>query len=382
MIFAIVLQSLLPVMINFYLYELKKCQNMKTLKNLGFILLAVFLISSCTNPKSEKDTVLTGEIQNNSKPNLDSIFQNFDSIYKGNEVKSKNTYNISIIQIAYHSRLDSVYSGINKTLGSFGNKYNVVYKVAMGDQLMLATISKQEVNKKPDLIITLGTSTTLAVLKETQTIPVVFSVVTDPVYSGIASSIYKPEGNKTGISDMDPFEQQIDLIKMFKPDVKKVGIIVNNSESNCEAGMKIVRNALAKHNIKYQEVNATNSSEVAIAAKSLASSCDVFYISPSNTVYENIGVIQKVADEKGIITIGGDKSSVSDNGVLCTYSYDFNQMGVNTAELVRRILKYNLEPGVIPVTRPSKLYLYINKTKAEKLGIEIPQELLKIIKDI
>ncbi|GAB1473412.1 ABC transporter substrate-binding protein [Bacteroidota bacterium] len=354
---------------------------MKTLKNLGFILLAVFLISSCTNPKSEKDTVLTGEIQNNSKPNLDSIFQNFDSTYKGNEVKSKNTYNISIIQIAYHSRLDSVYSGINKTLGSFGNKYNVVYKVAMGDQLMLATISKQEVNKKPDLIITLGTSTTLAVLRETQTIPVVFSVVTDAVYSKIASSIYKPEGNKTGISDMDPFEQQIDLIKMFKPDVKKVGIIVNNSESNCEAGMKIVRNALAKHNIKYQEVNATNSSEVAIAAKSLASSCDVFYISPSNTVYENIGVIQKVADEKGIITIGGDKSSVSDNGVLCTYSYDFNQMGVNTAELVTRVLKYNLEPGVIPITRPSKLYLYINKIKAEKLGIEIPQELLKIIKD-
>lgn len=354
---------------------------MKTLKKLGFILLAVFFISSCTNPKSEKDTILIGEIQNNSKPNLDSIFQNFDSIYKVNKVKSKNTFNISIIQIAYHSRLDSVYSGINKTLSGFGDKYHVAYKVAMGDQLMLATISKQEVNKNPDLIITLGTSTTLAVLKQTATIPIVFSVVTDPVYSGIASSIYKPVGNKTGISDMDPFEQQIDLIKMFKPNVKKVGIIVNNSESNCEAGMNIVRDALAKHNIKYQEVNATNSSEVAIAAKSLASSCDVFYISPSNTVYENIGVIQKVADEKGIITIGGDKSSVSDNGVLCTYSYDFNQMGVNTAELVTRVLKYNLEPGVIPVTRPSKLYLYINKTKAEKLGIEIPQELLKIIKD-
>ncbi len=353
---------------------------MKTLKNFGFILLAVFLISSCTNPKSVKDNILIGEIHNNSKPNLDSIFQNLDSIYGGNEVKSKNTYSISIIQVAYHSRLDSVYSGINKTLGGFVNKYNVVYNVAMGDPLMLSTIIKQEVNKNPDLIITLGTSTSLAVLKETQTIPVVFSVVTDPVYSGIASSIHEPEGNKTGISDMDPFEQQIELIKMFKPDVKKVGIIVNNSESNCEAGMKVVRDALAKHNIMFQEVNATNSSEVAIAAKSLASSCDVFYISPSNTVYENIGVIQKTAYEKGIITIGGDKTSVSDNGVLCTYSYDFNQMGVNTAELVTRILKYNLNPGLIPVTRPSKLYLYINETKVEKLGIEIPQELLKIIK--
>lgn len=381
MIFAIEFQSLLSVMINFYLYELKKCQNMKTIKNLAIILLAVFLISSCTNTKSEKDSILIGEIQNESKPNLDSIFQAYDSIYKVNEARSKSNYNISIVQVAYHSRLDSVYSGIRNTLSSFGDKYKVVYKVAMGDPLMLATISKQEVNKGPDLIITLGTSTTLTVLKETKSIPVVFSVVTDPVYSGVASSIYKPDGNKTGISDMDPFEKQIELIKMFKPDVKKVGIIVNNSESNCEAGMKVVRDVLVKNNIKFQEVNATNSTEVSIAAKSLASSCDVFYVSPSNTVYENIGVLQKQADKKGIIIIGGDETSVN-KGVLCTYSYDFYQMGVNTTELATRILEYNLEPGLIPVTRPSKLYLYINKTKAEKLGIEIPQELLKIINDI
>jgi len=379
----VICNSIFVYNLEYNYYELKKfkIKKMKTFKNLVLILLAVFLISGCTNSKSEKDTILRGEIQNNSKPNLDSIFLSIDSIYKGKEVKPKDLYNISVIQIAYHSRLDSVYSGINSTLNSLENKYKIDYKVAMGDQLMLATISKQEVNNNPDLIITLGTSTTSAVLKETKSIPVIFSVVTDPVYSGIASSIYKPEGNKTGISDMDPFEQQIALIKLFKPDVKNVGIIVNNSESNCEAGMKVVRNALAKLNIHYQEVNATNSSEVAIAAKSLAKLCDVFYISPSNTVYENIGVIQKVADKKGIITIGGDKSSVSDNGVLCTYSYDFNQMGVNTAELVTRILKYNLEPGLIPVTRPSKLYLYINKTKAEKLGIEIPQELIKILKD-
>lgn len=369
-------------MVIFSCMNSKKCQNMKTLKTIGFVLLFIYLLGSCTNPNTRKDTILIGKIQNNSKPNLDSIFLSIDSIYKDAEVKPRDFYNISVVQIAYHSRLDSVYSGINSLLKSFGSKYKVVYKVAMGDQLMLATICKQEVNKKADLIITLGTSTTMAVLKETKTIPVVFSVVTDPVYSEIAASINKPEGNKTGISDMDPFEQQIALIKMLKPDVKKVGIIINNSESNCEAGMKIVRDALAKHKIKYQEVNATNSSEVAIAAKSLSTSCDVFYISPSNTVYENIGVIQKVADKKGIITIGGDKSSVSNNGVLCTYSYDFNQMGVNTAELVIRILKYNIEPGLIPVTRPSTLYLYYNKSKAEKLGIEIPQELLKTIKDI
>jgi putative tryptophan/tyrosine transport system substrate-binding protein len=354
---------------------------MRKLNYIIFFVAAALIFCSCSKIKTDKDIILFGEIQNNTKPNLDSIFQAYDSIYKDKELNNEKSFCISVIQYAYHSRLDSVYSGIKKTLLSYGNKYNLTFKVAMGDQLMNATICKQVVSSNPNLIITLGTSSTQAVLKETKTIPVVFSVVTDPVYSGIAQSIYKPEGNKTGISDMDPFEQQIELIKLLKPDVKKVGIIVNSSESNCEAGMKIVRDALLRNHIKYQEVNATNSSEVAIAAKSLGASCDVFYISPSNTVYENIGVIQKIADRKDIIIIGGDKSSVSDNGVLCTYSYNFNLMGNNTAELAIRVLKYDINPGSIPVTRPSKLYFYINKSKAEKFGIEIPEKLIKLLKE-
>ena len=355
---------------------------MKIFKHLPLFAIALLcVVSSCNNAKTNKDIILVGEVQSDIEPNIDSLLISYETLYKGKESNENRTFNIAVIQYAYHSRLDAVYSGIEQFLSNFKDQYKFTYKVAMGDATTNATISKNVVKENPDLIITLGTGTSIAVLKETKTIPVVFSVVTDPVSTGIAESWEKPGGNKTGISDMDPFEQQIALIKLLKPDVKNVGIIVNYSEPNCEAGMKIVKDALNKYQMPFKEVNATNASEVAIAAKSLAASSDVFFISPANTVYESLGVIQKVADEKNIMVIGGDETSVSEKGALCTYTYDFNQMGINTAKLATCILKHNLNPGDIPVTKPTKLYLYFNKTKAEKLGIRIPQVLSEIIKE-
>jgi putative ABC transport system substrate-binding protein len=305
--------------------------------------------------------------------------QNTNKTSKSNSVVDTEKYKIAVIQYAYHSRLDSVYSGIREILSKNSDKVEFTYKVAMGDPVINATLCKSVVNDNPDMIITMGTSTSEATIKETKTIPIVFSVVTDPVSSGIADSWEKPNGNKTGISDMDPFEQQVALIKILKPDVKNVGIIINTSETNCEAGMKIVREALQKNQIKFKEVNATNATEVASAAKSLSASSDVFFISPANTVYESLGVIRKAADDKGIIIIGGDETAVKENGALCTYTYNFNQMGVNTAELALRILDNKLDPGNIPVSKPTDLYLFFNKKQVEKLKIQIPDNLTNVI---
>jgi putative ABC transport system substrate-binding protein len=304
-----------------------------------------------------------------------SCHRNMNKNQSGENAK----YEIAVIQYAYHSRLDSVYSGIRQTLSKYDDKVNFTYKVAMGDPVINASLCKSAVANRPDLIITLGTSPSETVIKETKTIPVVFSVVTDPVNSGIADSWEKPGGNRTGISDMDPFLQQVELIKILKPNVKNVGIIVNSSESNCEAGMKIVREALQKKQIKYKEVNAINASEVAIAAKSLAATSDVFFISPANTVYESLGVIRNVADSKGIMIVGGDETAVREKGVLCTYTYNFNQMGVNTAELAMHILEDKLHPGDIPVAKPVELYLFFNKKQAEKLKIEVPNNNIILI---
>lgn len=339
MIFAIVLQSLLSVMIKFYLYELKKCQNMKTLKNLGFILLAAFLISSCT--------------------------------HKTDQIR------IGVIQYANQPILDSVYSGITKKFNEYGEKYKIIYQIAHGDPILNTTISKQLVKDSVNLIIALGTPSAQAIINDTKTIPVVFTAITDPVGAKLAATMNIPGGNKTGITNMQPFEKQVELIKIIKPNVKKVGIIINSSEANCVAGMVYIRKALEEFKIPYDEMNASTSSEIITSAQSLSNRCDVFFISPSNTIYENLGAIKKESEKKGIMMIGGDKSAVQKYGSVGTYTYDFVEMGVNTAELAIKILDQKLSPGNIPVTRPANTYLYFNMISVKDLGLAIPDSLIK-----
>ena len=175
---------------------------------------------------------------------------------------------------------------------------------------------------------------------------------------------------------MSPFDKQVELIKILKPDTKRVGIIINASESNCVAGMAYVREALEKHQIPYEELNASASAEIITSAQSLAQRCDVFFISPSNTLYENLGALKKEADKRKIMIVGDDKSAVQKTGSIGTYTYDFVEMGKNTAELAIEILEKKLDPGSIPVSKPKNTYLYLNNDVAKELGIEIPDSLI------
>ena len=311
---------------------------MKMIRNIATILLAAFIISSCNQ--------------------------------KNDQIK------IGVIQYANQSILDSVYSGINKKFKEYDNKYKIIYQVANGDPILNATICKQMVKDSLNLIITLGTPPSQVVINETKTIPVVFTAITDPVGAKLAASLDNPGGNKTGFTNMQPFDKQVELIKLIKPDVKKVGIIINSSEANCIAGMFFVRKALQEQNIPYVELDASTSAEITASAQSLGTKCDVFFISPSNTLYENLGAIKKVAQREKIMIVGGDKSAVMNYGSIGTYTYNFVEMGINTAELAIKILDQKLNPGNIPVSRPSNIYLYINNNSAKELGLTIPDSIM------
>jgi ABC-type uncharacterized transport system substrate-binding protein len=102
--------------------------------------------------------------------------------------------------------------------------------------------------------------------------------------------------------------------------------------------MVYVRKALEEFKISYEELDASTSSEITACAQSLSNKCDVFFISPSNTIYENLGAIKKEAQKKNIMIVGGDRSAVTKYGSIGTYSYNFVEMGINTAELAIKIL--------------------------------------------
>lgn len=293
-------------------------------------------------------------------------------------VQKNDQIRIGIIQYANHPILDSVYSGISAKFKQYGDKYKIDYQVAHGDPNLNTSICKQMVKDSERLIIALGTPSAQAVANETKSIPIVFTAITDPVGAKLAKTFEKPEGNKTGFTDNSPrlFKKQIGLIKLIKPNLKKVGIITNLSESNCEVGMIDVRQALEELKIPYEEINASNATEIATSVIALSNNCDVFFISPSNVVYDNLGALKKEAQKKGIMIIGGDETAVLKYGSIATYTFDFINMGKKTAEMAINILDNNLKPGDIPISRPAETFLCVNIETATKLGLIIPNELI------
>lgn len=293
--------------------------------------------------------------------------------------KKSGTYRIGINQFMQHPLLDQTAKGLLDELTAAGisqKKGSVVtLKNANGDESVAVQINKQFSDDKVDVIVALGTPSAQSAVKTTKTIPVVFGAITDPVQAGIAASLTKPGGNKTGTSDRWPFEQQVSLIKKIVPNASRVGIILNPSESNTEASMSYIRPALQKQGLTGVEVPVASTSEVYGAAKSLVGRCDVFLVPGDNTVISAFDTLVKVSRESKTPIIGGSDDLVL-KGSLATYAGDYYQVGRATGKIVVKILKEKKDPGTIPIAVAEKSKLVVNEKEAAGLGIKLPADLL------
>lgn len=293
---------------------------------------------------------------------------------------------IGINQYMEHPLLDEARTGMMDELKKQGitetNGYSIVYRNAGGDQPTAVQINSQFVDQKVAMIVALGTPSAQSACKSTQTIPVVFGVITDPVASGLAESEAAPGGNKTGTSDRWPYEKQIGLIKQISPTAKRVGIVLNPGESNTEASMKYIRPLLKTNGLEAIEVPVANSSEVMQAAKSLVGRCDVFLVPGDNTVIAAISSMVKVANENDIPLFAGDEDSVK-KGALATYGNNYYEVGVATGKIVAKIFQENITNiGAIPVAVATDANLIINLKAAQDQGVQVPEALIKQAKHV
>jgi putative ABC transport system substrate-binding protein len=297
----------------------------------------------------------------------------------GGPKPQEKTFTIGVNQFMQHPLLDQVAKGLTDELASAGissqHGDRVTLKNANGEASVAVQINKQFVDQKVDLIVALGTPAAQSACKATTTIPIVFGAITDPVQAGIAQSIERPGGNKTGTSDRWPFEQQVALIKQIVPRAKRVGIVLNPAESNTQASMGYIRPALRKEGLQAVEVPVANTAEVYGAAKSLIGRCDVLLIPGDNTVIAAIDTLVKIAREHRIPLIGGSEDLVK-KGSIATYASDYYQIGRTTGKIVVQILKEGRQPGTIPVSVAEESSLVVNEKAAAQQGVTIPASLL------
>ena len=289
----------------------------------------------------------------------------------------KKTYKIGIIQQMEHPALDSAREGLEKYLkGKSDAKFEITVKNAQGDNGTADTIAKQFVSDDVDLIYSIATNASQAAVNATggTDIPVVFNAVTDGVEAKLVTSNEKPGGNVTGVSDAAPLEKQLEMIREFLPEAKKIGMIYNIGEVNGKLQVKQVEKLASKYNFKIFKKGVSATTEIATAAEQLAGDVDCIYNITDNMVVSATASITDKANAKNIPVFAAEDGQMK-AGLLASDSISYEKLGEQAGSVAYDILVNGKKAGDIPVETAKDTTLYINKKVAEQLGIKIPDSL-------
>ena len=291
---------------------------------------------------------------------------------------SSGEYKVGIVQLVEHPALDAANKGFTDALKEKGlaDKINFDQQNAQADQSNLNSIAQRFVSDRKNLILAIATPAAQAMANATHDIPILATAVTDYESAKLVKSNAQPGGNVSGTSDMNPVEQQVDLILQVMPNVKTIGTIYSSSEVNSQLQVEKMKAYAATKGITVKEVTVSTVNDIQQAAQSLVSDgVQAIYVPTDNVVASAISNLVSVTDTAKIPVFGGEDNQVK-GGAMMSLSVDYYKLGYQTGLMAVDILQGKSKIEDMPVEMQKEFKLVVNKEKLEKLGITLPQELL------
>ena len=288
--------------------------------------------------------------------------------------KKKDVFRIGISQFITHQSLDATREGFVDELAKQGyvegKNIEIDLQNAQGEQRNLKTIS-QQLAESSDVVLAIATPSAQSLANTTQTTPVIFSAVTDPVSAKLVESREHPGGNVTGTSDQssDAISTQINLIKKVLPKAKTIGILYTQSEPNSVVQKDEAKRLLEEKGFTVVEKTILDSNNVKAAAESLMAEVDMVFVPTDNIISSTMETVKQVSIKHKVPVFGGSTEMIAVGG-LYNYGTNYEELGRQTARMLVRILKGE-KPENIAVELPEKLELHTNQEMAEALGIDI-----------
>ena len=288
--------------------------------------------------------------------------------------KKKDVFRIGISQFITHQSLDATRKGFVDELAKQGyvegKNIEIDLQNAQGEQRNLKTIS-QQLAESSDVVLAIATPSAQSLANTTQTTPVIFSAVTDPVSAKLVESREHPGGNVTGTSDQssDAISTQINLIKKVLPKAKTIGILYTQSEPNSVVQKDEAKRLLEEKGFTVVEKTILDSNNVKAAADSLMTEVDMVFVPTDNIISSTMETVKQVSIKHKVPVFGGSTEMIAVGG-LYNYGTNYEELGRQTARMLVRVLKGE-KPENIAVELPEKLELHTNKEMADALGIDI-----------
>lgn len=294
-------------------------------------------------------------------------------------VSSNDNPHVGLLQLVSHPSLDQISQGVVDSLEGEGyiDGQNMVldFQNAQGDQNNLNTMSNRFVSNNADIMIGIATPAAQALANSSSQIPIVMGAVTDPVHAGLVDDLENPSGNITGVRDVTPYEDQIDLIIELLPDIENLGIIYSTGEVNSVNQSELTKNYAQSQGLNVEIATITTTNDLQQVAQNLAGQVDAIWVGTDNNVASAFPTLIEVANANNIPVFPAVAEMVEEGG-LATIGLDQYQLGVIAGEIAAEILN-GTNPADIPVQDPRETELILNLDQVENLGLDISGEVVQ-----
>src|SRR5262249_28970618 len=238
-------------------------------------------------------------------------------------------------------------------------------------------LAHELVGLKPDIMLTHGTPATVAVQRETPTIPIVFANPADPVASGLVVRLDRPSGNVAGFADFEATlgGKWLELLSEIAPGLKRAAIMFNPDTASASAHMPSLE--AAARSLKVSPIISPVHSDGEVQAAIIALGPEPgggLVIMPDIFMIAHRASIILVAARNNVPAVYANSEFVRDGGLL-SYGTDFVDIFRRAAAYVDRILR-GAKPGDLPVQFPVKYEMVVNLKTAKALGLTVPPSIL------
>jgi putative ABC transport system substrate-binding protein len=285
----------------------------------------------------------------------------------------------------YRTIVDGLQDGLRELGYENGKHVRLEIRDTKGDMKLVDEAAKLFERERVNLIYAVTTSVTTAVKNITSSTPIVFTVGSDPVVSGLVQSLVKPGGRLTGVeySTTDLTGKRLEILKEIIPKLRRV-LTVFNAENRMSKEAAVLAREAAQHlGVKLVERQASSVEELRQRLGILkATEVDAFFYTTDAMVTSHAQLVIDMMLSKKLPTMFSEQS-LAVMGGLASYGQNFHEVGRRSAKFVQKIMS-GQHPQDLRVETVDKFELTINLKTAKQIGLTIPPQVLgradKVIK--
>jgi putative ABC transport system substrate-binding protein len=275
------------------------------------------------------------------------------------------------------SRLAAFAQGLQQSGWNVGQNLQIDYRWGAGNADNMRKYAEELVALGPDVILAHSSAAVAPLVHASMTVPIVFTLVSDPVGAGFVKSLKRPGGNVTGVTNFEyaMSVKWLELLKEVAPDVKRAAVLRESSIAAGPGQFGAIQAGAPALGVDLRPIDVRDVGQIERDITAFAQTPHGGLIvtgSPAATVHRGL-VIELAAKHKlpAVYNAGFYASS----GGLLSYGPDFVSQFRQAAGYVDRILKGE-KAADLPVHEPLKHELVINLRTAKALGLELPPQLL------